>query len=81
MREIIKPVINRSVMAVALALPGLSVQAQVKPPVAQFWMDVATVNMSVPGMADMEDAGMGGLGGMLGGVFGTTKLGFGTPGK
>ena len=75
MREIIKPVINRSVMAVALALPGLSVQAQVKPPVAQFW------NMSVPGMADMEDAGMGGLGGMLGGVFGTTKLGFGTPGK
>ncbi|MBK7813202.1 MAG: hypothetical protein IPJ52_02300 [Rhodocyclaceae bacterium] len=81
MREIIKPVINRSVMAVALALPGLSVQAQVKPPVAQFWMDVATVNMSVPGMADMEDAGLGGLGGMLGGVFGTTKLGFGTPGK
>ena len=65
MREIIKPVINRSVMAVALALPGLSVQAQVKPPVAQFWMDVATVNMSVPGMADMEDAGLGGLGGML----------------
>lgn len=73
--------VARVAMAVALALPCLSAQAQVKPPIAQFWMDVATVNMSVPGMGDMEEAGMGGLGGLLGGFFGATKLGFGMPGK
>jgi len=71
----------RPAAAVALALSCLPVHAQVKPPIAQFWMDVATVNMSVPGMADMEEAGAGGLGGLLGGFFGATKLGFGTPGK
>ena len=84
MRENIEPVINRSVLAVALALSWPSAQAQVKPPVAQFWMDVATINMSVPGMGDMEDAGLGalgGLGGMLGGMFGTAKAGVGMPGK
>jgi len=38
----------------------------VKPPIAQYWMDVATVSMA--GMDDMPDMGaLGGLGGLFGG--------------
>jgi hypothetical protein len=66
--------------AAVLVLPVVGAHAQTKLPVAQFWMDVATTNMSVPGMGDMEGAG-GGLGGMLGGFFGATKMGVGAPGK
>ena len=51
--------------------------AQAKAPVAQFWMDVATHNMSVPGMGD-GDAGFGGL---FGSTFGTTKGMGGAPGQ
>lgn len=51
----------------ALAAPGAAAQGKpaqqaVKPPVAQLWMDVATISM--PGMPDMP--AMPGLGGMLG---------------
>jgi hypothetical protein len=56
---------------------GLAV-AQSKPPVAQFWADVATSNMSMPGME-----GMGDMAGMMmgGGHFGGTKSSGGSPGK
>lgn len=64
-------------LTVALALPAATVQAQTKPPVAQFWMDVATSNMSIPGMDDMES----GAGSMMGGFFGGTKMGGGAPGQ
>lgn len=64
-------------LTAALMLPAATAQAQTKPPVAQFWMDVATHSMSVPGMSD-ADMGMAGLFG--GGFFGGTKMG-GTPGK
>ncbi len=64
-------------LTVALALPAASAQAQPKPPVAQFWMDVATSNMSIPGMDDMDS----GAGGMMGGFFGGTKMGGGAPGQ
>ncbi len=64
-------------LTVALALPAVSAQAQTKPPVAQFWMDVATSNMSIPGMDDMDS----GAGGMMGGFFGGTKMGGGAPGQ
>lgn len=69
-------------LALVLILPAAGTHAQTKPPIAQFWMDVATVNMSIPGMGDMEDGGPGGLAGMFGGsMFGATKMGFGQPGK
>lgn len=64
-------------LTVALALPAATAQAQNKPPVAQFWMDVATSNMSIPGMDDMDS----GAGGMMGGLFGGTKMGGGAPGQ
>ena len=64
-------------LTVALALPAASAQAQPKPPVAQFLMDVATSNMSIPGMDDMDS----GAGGMMGGFFGGTKMGGGAPGQ
>ena len=66
-----------AVLATALALPAVSALAQTKPPVAQFWMDVATSSMSIPGMEEMESAG----GGMMGGFFGGTKMGGGSPGQ
>jgi len=60
-----------------LLLPAMSALAQSKPPIAQFWMDVATSNMSIPGMSDSES----GMGGMMGGFFGGTKIGGGAPGQ
>lgn len=70
----------RSVLPLALILALPSVFAQTKPPVAQFWMDAATINMSIPGMGDMEEGAMGAMG-MMGNAFGTAKAGMGTPGK
>jgi hypothetical protein len=67
--------------AALLLLPVGTALAQTKPPIAQFWMDVATSNMSMPGMGDMDGGAAGGLGGMLGGMFGATKMGAGAPGK
>jgi hypothetical protein len=64
-------------VAVLLAFPAAAALAQTKPPIAQFWMDVATSNMSIPGMGDMDS----GMGGMFGGMFGATKMGGGSPGK
>lgn len=43
----------------------------VKPPVAQYWMDVATISMA--GMDDMPD--MGALGGLMGGMTGMPGMG------
>jgi hypothetical protein len=63
-------------LAAALILPAGTALAQTKPPIAQFWMDVATSNMSVPGMGDMDS----GAGGMFGGFFGGTRMGGGSPG-
>lgn len=65
-------------LAAALTLPAAVAQAQTKPPIAQFWMDVATINMSIPGMGDMESGAMGLFGGAM---FGMAKMGVGEPGK
>ncbi len=46
----------------------------VKPPIAQYWMDVAT--MSMAGMDEMPSMG-GGLGGLIGGMTGMTGPSFG----
>ena len=63
-------------LSALLTLPATTL-AQTKPPVAQFWMDVATNSMSIPGMGDMDS----GEAGMMGGFFGGTKMGGGAPGK
>jgi len=65
-------------LAVVLAFPVLPALAQSKPPVAQFWMDVATSSMSIPGMSGM-DSGVGSMFG--GGFFGGTKMGGSSPGQ
>ena len=58
--------------AALLLCCGAFAQTQVvKPPVAQYWMDVATVSMA--GMDDMPS--MGGLGGMIGGMTGVPGMG------
>jgi len=58
--------------AALLAGSGAMAQNQVvKPPIAQYWMDVATISMA--GMDDMPD--MGALGGLMGGMTGVPGLG------
>ena len=61
--------------AYALACGSAMAQTQVvKPPVAQYWMDVATLSMA--GMDDLPDmAGMSGLGGLMGGMSGGRSAG------
>ena len=64
--------IRISVAAVMLAVTGLA-QAQNKVIEAQYWMDLSTSAMSIPGMSDdMMESGM--MSQMMGGnTFGTTK--------
>ena len=58
--------------AALLACSASLAQNQVvKPPVAQYWMDVATISMA--GMDDMPD--MGALGGLMGGMAGMPGMG------
>jgi hypothetical protein len=59
----------------ALGATPSSAQTQVvKPPIAQYWMDVATVSMA--GMDEMPSMGaLGGLGGMAAGALGMKGLG------
>ena len=59
--------------ATLLLCGGALAQTQVvKPPVAQYWMDVATISMA--GMDDMPAMG-GGLGGLIGGMTGVPGMG------
>ncbi len=57
----------RTAISTLLVVAPVLAMAQSRPPVAQFWADVATHNHSVPGMGEM---GMPG-----GGFFGATKMG------
>lgn len=58
--------------AALLACSATLAQTQVvKPPVAQYWMDVATISMA--GMDDMPD--MGAMGGLMGGMTGMPGMG------
>jgi len=70
-------------LALALALGAPAVLAQskaipAKPPIANYWMDVATVNVSIPGVEEVTDMPL--VGGMVGNFFGGSKLGM-VPGK
>ena len=56
------------VLVLAAGAAWAQAPAPAKPPIAQYWMDVATGNMSIPGM---RGAGGGGLlGGLMGGMGG-----------
>lgn len=73
----------RLALAACLAIPALPAAAQskapaAKTPVANYWMDVATVNLSIPGAQEMADMPL--IGGMMGNFFGGSKLGM-VPGK
>ncbi|MBL0142833.1 MAG: hypothetical protein IPP91_12215 [Betaproteobacteria bacterium] len=77
------PHVARLALAVALALSAAPALAQskaapAKTPIANYWMDVATVNMSIPGMEEMADSPL--IGGMMGNFFGGSKMGM-MPGK
>lgn len=62
-----------SCAATLLLCSGAMAQTQVvKPPVAQYWMDIATVSMA--GMDEMPAMG-GGMGGLLGGMVGMPGVG------
>ena len=69
--------IPRTAALAALLLPVAAAHAQTKLPVAQFWMDVATSSMSIPGMSDADM----GAASMFGGFFGGTKMAGGAPGQ
>jgi hypothetical protein len=75
--------VARIAVAVSLALAAAQAQGQskappAKTPVANYWMDVATVNVSIPGAEEMADMPL--VGGMMGNFFGGSKLGM-VPGK
>ncbi len=72
--EYAAPILPLSLACATLMLctNALAQTQVVKPPVAQYWMDVATLSMA--GMDDMP-AAAGGLGGMLGGMAGASGMG------
>ncbi|HEX4943111.1 MAG TPA: hypothetical protein VFV55_02090 [Usitatibacteraceae bacterium] len=76
---------SRARLALAVCLAATAVPALAQPkgapaktPVANYWMDVATVNVSMPGMEEMADMPL--VGGMMGNFFGGSKMGV-MPGK
>jgi hypothetical protein len=73
----------RLALAVSLALAaapalGQSKGAPAKTPIANYWMDVATVHLAIPGAEEMADMPV--LGGLMGNMFGGSKMGV-MPGK
>lgn len=77
------PRVARIAVAVSLVLAAAQAQGQskappAKTPIANYWMDVATVNVSIPGAEEMADMPL--VGGMMGNFFGGSKLGM-VPGK
>jgi hypothetical protein len=53
-------------------------KAAAKTPIANYWMDVATINVSIPGVQEVADTPI--LGSMMGNFFGGSKMGM-VPGK
>ncbi|MDD2878885.1 MAG: hypothetical protein PHQ58_00475 [Rhodoferax sp.] len=80
MTHALNPLTNHSPVVTPIALAAAALLAcsaslaqtqMVKSPVAQYWMDVATISMA--GMDDMPD--MGALGGLMGGMTGMPGMG------
>jgi hypothetical protein len=68
-------------VGLAFAAPAFAqskAAAPAKTPIANYWMDVATVNLSIPGAEEMADMPV--LGSMMGNFFGGSKMGV-MPGK
>jgi len=68
-------------VTLAFAAPNAFAQSKAAPaktPVANYWMDVATVNVSIPGVEEATEMPL--IGGMIGNFFGGSKLGM-VPGK
>ena len=73
----------RLALAVTLALAAPLALAQskaapAKPPIANYWMDVATVHLAMAGAEEMADMPL--LGNLMGNMFGGSKMGV-MPGK
>lgn len=65
--------LNRTFLAIAAALSPLAAHAaEAKPPVAQYWLSVATTNSGFPGMGAALASGGGLMGGLLGGLLGNS---------
>ncbi len=67
-------------VCLAFATPALaqSKAAPAKTPIANYWMDVATVHLAIPGAEDVADMPL--IGGLMGNMFGGSKVGV-MPGK
>jgi hypothetical protein len=67
-------------VTIAIADPALaqSKGAPAKTPIANYWMDVATVHLAIPGAEEVADMPL--VGGMMGNFFGGSKMGV-MPGK
>ena len=77
-----RPIPARLALAACLALAGpalaQSKSAPAKTPIANYWMDVATVHLAMPGAEEMADMPL--LGNLMGNMFGGSKMGV-MPGK
>ena len=65
-------------VVVGVPLAAAQTAPKIPSPLAQFWLDVATHNLSIPGMEAMEESPMTG---MMGNFFGAAKGPMGSPGK
>lgn len=72
---------TRISLTLCLSMAALAAHAQSRGPAAQYWIDVSTSNVSMPGMP--EEGGMGGglLGGLMGGNSFGRSMGMGDQGK
>lgn len=77
-----RPAASPLALAVCLAFAGpalaQSKAAPAKTPIANYWMDVATVHLAIPGAEEVADMPL--LGGLMGNMFGGSKMGV-MPGK
>ena len=77
-----RPIPTRLAPAACLALAGpalaQSKAAPAKTPIANYWMDVATVHLAIAGAEEMADMPL--LGNLMGNMFGGSKMGV-MPGK
>ena len=65
--------LNRTALVIAAVLSPLAAQAtEAKPPVAQYWLSVATTNSGFPDMGEAMASGGGLMGGLLGGLMGNS---------
>jgi hypothetical protein len=72
---------TRTVLAACIAAGALTAHAQNRAPAAQYWVDLSTASMSIPGMPDGGGMGAGLLGALTGGNPAAAMGGMGGSGK